>query len=145
MSHSTSSTLVNWTRNIGLILAILIATVSVQTAVSASHDATKAKNQAKAAKHEAQVTTYELKVAEYNRALADRKRAIGTCGSSTALRSLLNDVNGIIVGAAQDPTDPGVQSFGSRIHQFTDTNPNCVNIPPVPVKPIPPKGVNLDD
>lgn len=58
------------------------------------------------------------------------KRAISACESSTQLRSLLNDLDTIIVNAS-NPT-PALAAFSQRIHVYTDTNPNCKNLPPKP-------------
>ncbi len=56
------------------------------------------------------------------------KARIAACGSSTALRSLLNDLGDIVV-PVKGATARG-DAFLARIHEYTDTNPNCTILTP---------------
>lgn len=57
-------------------------------------------------------------------------RQIAVCKSSSDLRALLNDLGNLIVQA--NPPGAGRDVFVKRIHEYTDTNPNCngIALPP---------------
>jgi hypothetical protein len=64
------------------------------------------------------------------RLVDDYLRAVASCKSSTELRKLWNDLD-TTLNLAQS-TRPEVIAVHKRIHQYTDTNPNCAHLPPKP-------------
>lgn len=62
------------------------------------------------------------------------RRQIGVCKSSADLRVLLNDIGTELQRLTASAANPHIlDRLVKRIHQYTDTNPNCkgITLPPV--------------
>lgn len=113
------------------ILAVIGAAVVVWS-LNSSHQASV---DAKEAARDALNVQYVQDVRDYNRAQS-------SCSSSKALRALLMDQLNIAVPKDID-TNPAytpeqrvqTHQYMERTHAYTDTNPNCKNLPPKPQRP----------
>lgn len=118
-------------RNLAALAGVVVVVVALNIASDADRTAQRAVDEAK-------VVALKVAKAERIKARDDYKRIIGTCKSSTDLRSLWADVKAIVFPPSIDAqiTNPEqlarLRAVRARIDKFTLTNPNCANLPSKP-------------